>query len=564
MTASVAISITVSAPPPPPSGGPSATLAFADGSSLTFDQAQATDIGDYVGPFVRQRCLRQVLGPWVVDFRPDADGSRDEIVFEYGSLYDLSLVGTKAASGANPKVAGGYTPAEITQPYTATIHKNGAVVATISVPRHWWSSRWRWQSAPRPVVRSYADIVAMKAILPLSAQFVWNAQPPSTAFTWSGPMGTANLTLDMNTTGDRQEIGFITDRQACYLLTGNQVALTSIMAQAEAAGTFPFWKRDVSTGAPIDPKARPYLVQGTGDTYTGAYSRTLPHTSSGGSTPNYFNVTPSHFPAVSFVPWLLTDDPYFLEGCQMAALRAIQQTNYNPAADNLPGLVAISQERATGWGLRDLMRMAAFSPAAPPSWLLSKAQWQACVDDNLAYFTDQMQATPKFLAPHPAALVASPIQYTPGSSQAPFNAFELDYFLVTLGWADWSGLFPAWSPAICWLARPRLAMLGSEPGWDRRWPVPYGFATSCPLTKPTTWAAAWAWYQTTTTFNPPQSQWGTGVALTNRNYLSPCRAALAALRAAGVNDLGTYDWYAPQLPAIMAGTTYGDYKWAIS
>jgi hypothetical protein len=60
MVASLDISIAVA---PAPSSGLALTLAFSDGTSLSFSQDQATDIGDYVGAFVHQKCLRQINGP---------------------------------------------------------------------------------------------------------------------------------------------------------------------------------------------------------------------------------------------------------------------------------------------------------------------------------------------------------------------------------------------------------------------------------------------------------------------------------------------------------------------
>src|SRR4051812_38996027 len=72
------------------------SLKFTDGKSLTFSQSQAKDIGDYVGPFVRQKCFRQIASgnrdyrdAFLVDFRPDADGKRQEIVVEFGTLFNF-------------------------------------------------------------------------------------------------------------------------------------------------------------------------------------------------------------------------------------------------------------------------------------------------------------------------------------------------------------------------------------------------------------------------------------------------------------------------------------------
>ena len=68
------------------------SLAFADGKTLSFHEAAAEDIGDYRGSFVHQKCFRQRASGnndyrdgFAVFFRPDADGSRSEVVVEYGT-----------------------------------------------------------------------------------------------------------------------------------------------------------------------------------------------------------------------------------------------------------------------------------------------------------------------------------------------------------------------------------------------------------------------------------------------------------------------------------------------
>ena len=96
--------------PPLPSPGLSVRLDFADGKSLVFAQSQATDIGDYVGPFVRQKCLRRIASgngdyrdAFLVDFRPDADGKHQEVVIEFGTLFKFLPTGAVvSASGVAP------------------------------------------------------------------------------------------------------------------------------------------------------------------------------------------------------------------------------------------------------------------------------------------------------------------------------------------------------------------------------------------------------------------------------------------------------------------------------
>src|SRR3954453_17114700 len=115
---------------PLPSPGLSVRLDFADGKSLVFAQSQATDIGDYIGPFVRQKCLRQIASgngdyrdAFLVDFRPDADGKRDEVVIEFGTLF-------RFPAAAPPATASGVAPRHLGIPPTPVVTKTTGGTST--------------------------------------------------------------------------------------------------------------------------------------------------------------------------------------------------------------------------------------------------------------------------------------------------------------------------------------------------------------------------------------------------------------------------------------------------
>jgi hypothetical protein len=231
-------------------------LDFADGKKLSFLETAAEDVGSYIGPFVRQKCFRQRAGGngdyrdgFTVFFRPDVNGKRQEVVVEYGTEIDFSTKPPKPARGA-PLVA---APA-----CTATMSGGGlSTPVTSAVPPQVFGTRYRLQSSPRPIVRSYADLVAMKAIFPLDASLRYGATLP-VAVTWKGPLDNGGLTLGMAAAGDRPDIGPITEWQAAWLVTGDKAAETSWRAGAESTGTMHFWVRDVSTGNFVDPAAYPY------------------------------------------------------------------------------------------------------------------------------------------------------------------------------------------------------------------------------------------------------------------------------------------------------------------
>lgn len=564
---SLDLAITVAAAP---SLGLAMTLAFADGSSLSFSQAQANDIGDYVGPFVRQRCLRQRQGPWTVYFRPDADGSRQEVVVEYGCDYTVVNL-TTGYKNATAKTLSGLAPTDIVQPYTATI-SGGALAqpVTVNVPYHWWAARWRWQSSVRPFKRTAADLLAIKAALPMSAQAVWNTPAPLTysGAPWTGPMGTGKMQTGFGTPGERPEIGPVNEWEAYYLLTSD---ITNMVNVAEAAGSISRWVRDVATGAIVNVQDHPYM--GLNSDAIG--SARIPMSSSLAIAdplyPYKFRTEVSHWPSMAFLTWLLTDDPYHLESCQMIGHNAMQESNYHNVNNKLPGFISNSETRGWAFGMRDLFRMAGFCPASPPSWLLPQSYWKQCVADNLVGVTKAINGdqTLTYVKSWPQQF-ANFHNWCQGNFVA---SFMQDYLEHVVGWAQWTGLFPEWSAAVNWLAYPRISMMNNRsvaPGWDRRWPVPYDFTPPTPV--PANWDALWAWYASTngsnsSNWSAPSTWPADGLApKINFGYLSEGRSALAALALAGISGArAAHDWLLPQMPAaaLAGGGVPSTYKFAV-
>ena len=58
------------------------------------------------------------------------------------------------------------------------------------------------------------------------------------------PMSFPGLPKGMGATGERPEIGIVTDVQAEWLITGNPVAVEQMFVQAEAHGSVPVHVRD--------------------------------------------------------------------------------------------------------------------------------------------------------------------------------------------------------------------------------------------------------------------------------------------------------------------------------
>lgn len=516
-------------------GGTTTTTTASDlqvsitlnGSVYTALASQGQDLGNFVsdiGGFT-QRCIRcDVPGlPMTVFFRPDLNSSRVEVVFELGRLFNA----TPANLGA----------------YTVVISAGSQALANISVPAHYWFSRWRWQSAPRPIVGNIDTLISQNLLPPYNR----STTPPlvSSSQTYT-IMGLAGVEAYMPATGERPDIGIVTEHQAQYICANDQNALATVRAQAEAAGTCPWHMRDENTGAPINlqsyPNASWYV-----DTQVGS-----PHIATIASA---ITLDSAHMPALAYLPYLLTGDPYHLEDLQFEATWDIGwlPPQYRPG---------IPQPRAFAWTIRAIAECARITPGTVPSWLLPQSYWygqlttwRQYLEANYVNSTNPVQAIFRFtenMASNPDQGPTSPGGCWVTPWQDEFVATVMGW-IVSMGFADWQNAFD-WKIG-CTLARASITS-----GWVRAWETPYRLILRASTTLPvvTSWSEAWALTQSTcllTVTNPDVWQ------NPDMTYLTYSRGALtyaAKYGAVGASDGLT--WATGQLTA-QGWTT--DYKWRI-
>ena len=334
------------------------------GVDYTFDRASGADQGNYIDPQGRFTvgsilATNARLPGFRVYFRSDADGCRDELVFEYG---DVWATGAPADLGA----------------YTATIAKNGTTVATIAVSAHYWMARWRWCSAPRPVTQTITQLSAAKLLPVFDASQLGVATRPCGAAAFS-PMGFAGLSCNMCITGDRDDIGLLTEWQADYICYGQN--LPTVLAQAEAAGSFPISFRDTRTGAPLDCITYPNASTQNVSYVSPLIKMTAPRSN---GTPVIYEG--GHSPAVSYLPFLLTGDPYYLENLQFQVIADLVSLPYSARYKQVGRYIA--------WPLRNMFSAVAATPASVPSWLLPKARMQAVLDAMFGSVASHTITTP--------------------------------------------------------------------------------------------------------------------------------------------------------------------------
>jgi hypothetical protein len=417
------------------------------GRQIVYDGATGEDMGSYVGEFVQQRCFRVLRPelPLTVFFRPDVVGDRLEVVFELGRMW---------IRPDSPSLA------HITDPYSVEIVRGRTSVAKIDVPYHWWWSRWRWQSTPRPVVRKPSSLIASSLLPPYGELPEFSGRPHRRVATYEKPMGQAHLQTDWGNTGERPEIGPITETQADYILSGSSSSLSGLIAEAEACASAPIHWRDERTGAFIDFQAYPSASENDHDARPLIPSPPLPRTSDGKPDSRHFRAEPAHAGALAYVPFLLTDDPYYLEELQALGELGIGFSAFFRSEYKLPGLAQPNQTRSFAWSLRSHFQLGVVSPEKPPRWLLPKGYWRKNVANSRAFIQLYMDS--------PARIYRYFRCFPSNQGGPPWQANMVSFILawgVMLGYSEWKD-------AYRWQIAGPIAQSSGKSGWNRQWPVP--------------------------------------------------------------------------------------------
>jgi hypothetical protein len=304
----------------------------------------------------------------------------------------------------------------------------------------------------------------------------------------------------------------------------------SVIAQGEAAGTLPWHRRkpDSPLNFDLDPKAHWYYRNLGGDSW-------YPGTATTGIV-----LDCAHMPALGYLPFALTGDPYFLEELQFEAVSDLGI--HNPDYRQLDKcLVREDQTRSYAWSIRALFQLATLTPENVPSWLLPLSYWQAKLDNNRQHFL----ATWIPGTGSKAFFHIGPMSTAAG---APFDPWMQDFLIFIIQWGINMG--HPWQVILDWLKPSLMNRINGASGWPRQYPSVYNQTyVGC-----TSWADAWAKTKvaysladppTTDTLAPAQN-WG---------YAAYCRGALAAL------DAPEYDWLHGELVRLKLPTYY---KWSVA
>jgi hypothetical protein len=526
---------------PPATTGRSVVIEIG-GTTHTFNQYDGLDMGDYVDPAGRftqlcTRCTNAALPAFTVWFRPDADGLREEVVFELGHIWPA-------------------TPAANLGAYVAYIYKDDVQLTRVDVPHHNYFGRWRWQSAVRMVATEVADLISQGLLPRYDAEIAGGFTPPSNPQHYAGPMDLAGITPYMPQTGGRDDIGLVTECQADYLCTQSEAALNSLRAQLEGCGTLTWHYRDENTGAPLDTYAYPRAS--SYDPYNQGPDPYIPLTVGDGGG---ITLDTSHEPDLAYVPYLLTGDPYALEEMQFTVTYNVIKVPPNDRGTyNMGGAL-----RAHAWALRCMARCARVTPDAVPQWLMPRSHFQQMMDGNREFvagyansaetlFTNLHNlADPRWGAPPETNI-------PPDCSNAPW--WE-DYEQAVMGHVIEMG-FTDWMPNYQWKVQNIIERCNGTSGWVRNNAFPYKIAVRETAASP--WVANWqACWELNVKMGVVVDTGQDHIPAGDLSYPQQGLAALAIAKRLGIEGAAAaHTWLQDEVDALSTPSNFIYARWAIS
>jgi len=268
----------------------------------------------------------------------------------------------------------------------------------------------------------------------------------------TGPMQVGPVTAYMPTTGGRIDIGPLPSWDVTWLLTQDKRARDVMMAAADGSGTWGVHMRDEKTDYPVrtdnptnstitihdnlkttGPLPVPRCV---GDNYDNCKTPFAPDT--------------AHEPSLSYVPYMITGDYYYLEELQFwASWNPLGTDPWNNGMGK--GLVRWMQLRGQAWSLRALGQVSYITPDSHPL----KAYFNTQLDNNLDFYTQ-------------AYVVGNPnnLGVYDGSGEGSFAAdasapWQDDYFTWSFGFLNELGYTKA-LPILKWKAKYTVGRMSDQ------------------------------------------------------------------------------------------------------
>jgi len=338
-----------------------------------------------------------------------------------------------------------YEPEPGNDTYDITIRRNGTAAYSHAGVNHTHHARWHqviWSDGfdEPQVVHDIAYLLDSRAVPHFDPRLAIPdgvVQRDFLALSKSdtGPLGAAQVTPYMPTTGGRADIGPLPRWAAVYLLTMDPRARAAVFANADAGAGIPIHYRDKKTDLPVSLDDHPTVVMGPGRPNSrDAFPEVLV-----GDTP--WTPQIAHHPSLSYLPYLLSGDLFYLE--EVAYWADWVLASVDPGyRDGAKGVIAANEVRGQAWSLRTLAEAATVLPDAHPM----KAYFNERLHTNIAWYAKHFADNPDPDQSPVLGIIPKPDD--PGM----MSPWQQDYLFMAIGHLAELGV-PGAEGILRWLAR---------------------------------------------------------------------------------------------------------------
>ena len=348
--------------------------------------------------------------------------------------------------------------------YDVAVDVGGRSVYNKAGLTHYHHARWHqyawWDATRQPSIDlkpNTAYLIASKAISNYDQSItipegVLNDLSQTLTAPNTGPMTIGTVVSYMGMTGGRGDIGPLPDYSVQYLLSMDKRARDVMMANADGSGSWSIHYRDESTDLPVrtDNEANKRMSTHPNLQFQGPLP--VPRCAVGASCVTPYSEDVAHLPSLTYLPYLITGDYFYLEETQFWASANPLGTDpgYNGVGQ---GLLRWQQIRGQAWGLRTLGHAAYITPDSSPL----KAYYTKQVDNNLNFYNQTyVVGNPNKLGAYDGS--------GDGSMEAAASApWQDDFFTWSFGYLNELGFTKA-QPILEWKAKYSIGRL-TAPGF---------------------------------------------------------------------------------------------------
>ena len=287
--------------------------------------------------------------------------------------------------------------------YDAVIKVAGATVYTKAGLLHYTLTRWNrefwWNGTPALHIKhNTAYLISTKAVPNYRQSLTFSEtrlQEYGATDANTEPMTVGPFTPAMPATGARPDIGLLPEWAAATVVSMDKRAKNLTLASSGYGGSYPIHRRDHSggpgTGYPISVVNFPNATfDGTiSDSYNEATGQQEKFP---GAEAVPYEPDDAHQPNFSYLPYLLTGDPFHLE--ELHFWVSYNTSKMNPSYRNFSdgSIVNQVQLRGQGWGLRTVAEAAYITPDNHPLKMHFKHFADNTIATQNARYTDNPNA----------------------------------------------------------------------------------------------------------------------------------------------------------------------------